>query len=698
MIKTVKTIVMLTIIFIASQKIFADTHYVSTTGGNTPPYTSWASAARNIQDAIDAAATNDTVLVANGAYAAGGAPTPGYAINNRVMIDKAITVKSLNGANATKIVGQGPLGPGAVRCAYLTNGAQLIGFTLSNGYTFTSGDFYFERSCSGALLVNGGIISNCVISGNMAEGYSGGVYCYNGGEINSSTISKNTANGKGGGVYFYYGGEINNSTISGNLLNMSGGGGGVFCENGGVINNCTITGNSGTGNESGGGGIYCNSGGTVTNSTISGNSAKWSGGGVYCKSGGTVSDCTINGNISVSGGGGGVICNSGGNVNNCTISMNTADGDGGGVYCGSGSIIKNCLISGNFSDNNGGGVKFYSGGAVLNCTITLNTATRDGGGVILQNSGEMRNCKISGNLASRFGGGVNCYYGGSVKNCSISGNTANGGCGGVYFYNGGSVMNSIIYFNSATNATEYNDFSTISYSCSPGLSGDDNISGDPLFVNTNTADLHLYGISPCVNAGTNLSWMIGTTDLDGNPRIVNGTVDMGAYEAYSPEGTDIFAKASVLNINMQEAEADNTFATTEPGEPEHAGNGGPYHSVWWDWEKDSGMVTIVSSSSPDVLAINTFGSDFDTVLAVYNGPNVSNLTEVTSNDDAGPGTNTSQVMFQFTTGVTYHIAVDGKTATDTGNVVLNYIIIPEPGLIFLIFNCGFLILLKNSSH
>lgn len=36
--------------------------------------------------------------------------------------------------------------------------------------------------------------------------------------------------------------------------------------------------------------------------------------------------------------------------------------------------------------------------------------------------------------------------------------------------------------------------------------------------------------SPCYNAGTNLAWMITAVDLDGNPRIADGTVDMGAYE------------------------------------------------------------------------------------------------------------------------------------------------------------------------
>ena len=34
----------------------------------------------------------------------------------------------------------------------------------------------------------------------------------------------------------------------------------------------------------------------------------------------------------------------------------------------------------------------------------------------------------------------------------------------------------------------------------------------------------------CINAGSNV-YVIGTTDLDGNARVMFGTVDMGAYES-----------------------------------------------------------------------------------------------------------------------------------------------------------------------
>ena len=57
----------------------ADMHYVSLSGGHTPPFTNWPTAATNIQAAIDAAVSNDTVLVTNGVYDTGGVVVHGRA-------------------------------------------------------------------------------------------------------------------------------------------------------------------------------------------------------------------------------------------------------------------------------------------------------------------------------------------------------------------------------------------------------------------------------------------------------------------------------------------------------------------------------------------------------------------------------------------------------------------------------------------
>ena len=83
----------------------ATTCYVDLNSLNaTPPFTDWSTAATNIQDAVDASANGDLVLVTNGVYATGLMKTYMFG-SNRVGVTKPLTLQSVNGPGVTLIQG-----------------------------------------------------------------------------------------------------------------------------------------------------------------------------------------------------------------------------------------------------------------------------------------------------------------------------------------------------------------------------------------------------------------------------------------------------------------------------------------------------------------------------------------------------------------------------------------------------------------
>jgi len=374
------------------------------------------------------------------------------------------------------------------------------------------------------------VITNCTIIGNSADFYSGGVRCDSGGTISGCTIRGNSAN-YGGGVVCWYGGSVSGSAISSNSATMYGGG--IYCYKGGAFSGCKISSNYAA---TYGGGVYCWQGGVVSACNISGNSADIRGGGVYCYQGGGVSRCTISGNNAVLG--------------------------GGGVSYWYSGLVSDCIISSN-SAIIGGGAYFYSGGTMTNSLICgMNSATY-GGGAFLEKNGKLYNCTIAGNNASDSGGGIVCS-------------------------NGGYVVNSIIYTNTAmtgdVNWKRFASGGTFTYCCTTPTNnlpvGTYCTSENPMFESPGS-DYHLQGASPCINVGTNMPWMIGAKDIEGNNRIIDGTVDMGAYEyAYPPfiditnhpgivpydqttayiSGTDLNIAGQLGLVNDRHPEATNFFA------------------------------------------------------------------------------------------------------------------------------------------
>jgi len=171
----------------------AATHYVDAASTNAvPPFTNWANAAAVIQDAVDAAAPGDEIVVTNGVYQTGARAM--FGMSNRVAVTKPVTVRSVNGPGSTIIRGFGPLGDAAVRCVYLTNGAVLSGFTLTNGATRIDGDDPQAATVSNSgggvwCQTRDAVVTNCVIAGNSAWGPGGEAH---GNTLNNCTLTGNS--------------------------------------------------------------------------------------------------------------------------------------------------------------------------------------------------------------------------------------------------------------------------------------------------------------------------------------------------------------------------------------------------------------------------------------------------------------------------------------------------------------------------
>ena len=462
----------------------AETRYVSLSGGHVSPFTNWVEAATNIQAAIDASEDGDTVLVTNGVYATGGRVAPGASLTNRIIVTNALSVRSVNGLANAVILGQGPMGDSAMRCAYLANGASLSGFTLSNGCTRTSGDL--EDQSGGGIF--GGAVDDCLITGNSAQDSGGGTF--NSG-VDNCTIKGNSAE-YGGGIA---GGTVIDCTISGNIATN---GGGAF---GGCLYACLIYGNTAWR----GGGVNLV---MAVACGITDNFATYGGG----SSDSTISFCTIQDNVATFKGGGD--CDD--VVEVSTIRRNRSLRHGGGLY---GGWSQDCRIRENDAGWGGG----MSETTASNCMVQNNHAHQSGGGAY---GGTLYSSLLSGNSAGDKGGGQDNS---TLYNCTVVGNKATNLAGGCY---AGALYNCIVWSNRATSDANFSG-GTYAYCCTtPNPGGIDNLTDDPLFVNAAGGDYQLQSNSPCVNAGTNQDWMIGATDLHTNEtlRICGGCVDMGAYE------------------------------------------------------------------------------------------------------------------------------------------------------------------------
>lgn len=228
-------------------------------------------------------------------------------------------------------------------------------------------------------------------------------------------------------------------------------------------------------------------------------------------------------------------------IDECLFTKNTAGIEGGGISCESSQItLKSCEFTENEAGMRGGaiygGLMGYEGQITLtNSIFTENSA--DCGGAIrmvkpmrIQN---LTNCTFSKNIATLTeGGGMWVAYlkPVSVKNCVFWGNDAN--TSGDEIYNLGSINSSFIDPNFSYCDIKDSNGSGVDWDDSIGTDGGGNIDADPCFFDANANDFHLdTNSSPCFDAGDpNYEPEDGETDIDGDDRVMNGRVDIGADE------------------------------------------------------------------------------------------------------------------------------------------------------------------------
>ncbi|HZR16966.1 MAG TPA: choice-of-anchor Q domain-containing protein, partial [Verrucomicrobiae bacterium] len=191
---------------------------------------------------------------------------------------------------------------------------------------------------------------------------------------------------------------------------------------------------------------------------------------------------------------------------------------GGAIWCPSTApLITNCLLINNRGYARAGG---SYGGTLANCVV-MNNAAQDGGGVY---ASALAGCILVGNSSLMSEGAA---YGSCLTNCTVVGNS-----GAVA---GGSMLNCISFYNTNRWGAPNNVGALMNHCCTFPLpvSGWGNFTNEPGFVNFAAGDLHLEVTSPCINSGHTADAPTGT-DLDGNPRLKGGAVDVGVYEFQNP--------------------------------------------------------------------------------------------------------------------------------------------------------------------
>lgn len=138
-----------------------------------------------------------------------------------------------------------------------------------------------------------------------------------------------------------------------------------------------------------------------------------------------------------------------------------------------------------------------------------------------------------------------------------------------------------------------------------------------------------------------------------------GVTNVISYNVIPTPPNDYFVNATKVPAAGAAYLSNNRFATIETGEPSHAGDANMVASLWWD---------LAPTANTNYL-LNLTGTAIETVMAVYTGPNISNLVQVAAINGTGLS-HPPSINFNAVANTTYHIAVAGARSTDLGSIYL----------------------------
>jgi predicted outer membrane repeat protein len=248
----------------------------------------------------------------------------------------------------------------------------------------------------------------------------------------------------------------------------------------------------------------------------------------------------------------------------CEFRNNTATNSGGAIYAEGGTLLVDCTFTGNSSDD-GGAIHFDAGSnTIRNCQFVANSATSHGSALFL--GGQSGNLLLEGSLFDANSGNqaiANFGFGATVRSCEFR-NHAD-----VLWFNESGrldMANSIVHHNSGPVLDNQGDVEIVNCTIANNgdvlvnlaalklynsilwgntgtpilgeYSGSHNIieDADPRFRDPANGDYHLepglFDGNPAFDAGNNDEVPPDVSeDFEGNPRIRNVYVDIGAYEA-----------------------------------------------------------------------------------------------------------------------------------------------------------------------